>query len=76
MQLPPAEVLAARSRPNYINPETRGMGNVIVNCVLYGVLLCFISLRIFTRTHLRKIFGPDDVFILVAMVCLLPDFTL
>jgi len=68
MQLPPASVLATLPPPNYINPETRGNAKVIINIVLYSILICFIGLRIFTRTHLRKFFGKDDVLILVALV--------
>lgn len=68
MQLPPASVLAGWPKPNYVDPVTHGYGNVIMNCVLYAILFTFISLRVFTRTHLRKVFGSDDVFILLAMV--------
>lgn len=71
MQIPPASVLKTWPKPNYDNPETRGYVKIILNIVLYSVLVCFMSLRIFTRTYLRKIFGADDILILLAMVRLL-----
>ena len=69
MQPPPLSVIKSWPAPNYINPETRGNANVILNIVLYSLLLFFIGLRIFTRTYLRSSFGADDVFILLALVC-------
>ncbi|TGO13780.1 hypothetical protein BTUL_0063g00110 [Botrytis tulipae] len=68
MQKPPAWVIAAWPEPNYVDPETHGWGNVILNIVLYVVLCCFISLRIWTRTRLRASFGADDMMILFAMI--------
>lgn len=71
MQIPPASVLKSWPKPNYDNPETRGHVKIILNIVLYSILVCFMTLRIFTRTYLRKIFGADDVLILLAMARLL-----
>lgn len=68
MQKPPAWVIAAWPEPNYVDPETHGYGNVILNIVLYVALCCLISLRIWTRTRLRASFGADDIMILFAMV--------
>ncbi|TVY49451.1 hypothetical protein LOCC1_G000602 [Lachnellula occidentalis] len=68
MQLPPLEVLAALPKPNYVDPVTRADAKVILNVVLYTILLSFIGLRIYTRTHLRKFFGTDDILILVALI--------
>jgi len=68
MQLAPVSVLEAWPKPNYINPVIRGHGNVILNIVLYSLVFFFISIRMFTRVHLKKIFGADDFFILLAMV--------
>jgi len=69
MQPPPLSIIKSWPAPNYVNPETRGNANVILNIVLYSLLLFFIGLRIFTRTYLRSSFGADDVFILLALVC-------
>ncbi|CAG8983868.1 hypothetical protein HYALB_00005506 [Hymenoscyphus albidus] len=68
MQIPPASVLQSWPKPNTVNPETRGNAKLILNIVLYSILFCFMSIRIFTRTYLRKIFGADDIFILLAMI--------
>ncbi|CAD6447475.1 f5a65b85-6825-44c0-8c95-cc2709ff95ec [Sclerotinia trifoliorum] len=68
MQQPPAWVIASWPTPNYIDPETHGYGNVILNIVLYIILCCFIALRIWTRTRLRASFGADDIMILFAMI--------
>ena len=68
ISVPPASAWAAWPKPNYVNPVTRGNENVVVNVVLFSILVCFIALRIFTRTHLRRVFGADDVFILLALV--------
>ncbi|TVY75578.1 hypothetical protein LSUE1_G004653 [Lachnellula suecica] len=68
MQLPPAWYLATLPPPNYVDPVTRGNAKVIINIILYSILICFIGLRIYTRTHLRKFFGIDDILILVALI--------
>jgi hypothetical protein len=68
MQAPPLSVIEAWPEPNYVNPQTRGNLKVILNVVLYSILICFVGLRVFTRTYLRKNFGGDDVLILLAVV--------
>ncbi|KAJ8071814.1 hypothetical protein OCU04_002128 [Sclerotinia nivalis] len=68
MQQPPAWVVASWPTPNYVDPETHGYGNVILNIVLYIILCCFMALRIWTRTRLRASFGADDIMILFAMI--------
>jgi hypothetical protein len=68
MEPPPLSVIKSWPAPNYINPETRGNANIILNIVLYALLLFFIGLRIFTRTYLRSSFGADDVFMLLALI--------
>lgn len=69
MQIPPISVLKAWPAPNYVDPVTRGKGNIILNIVLYAVVNVFLGLRIFTRTRLAGTFGADDIFILIAWVC-------
>jgi hypothetical protein len=71
IQQPPLSVIQAWPAPNYENPVTRGNANIIINIVLFTLLIFFILIRIFTRTHLRGAFGADDVFILLAVVCYL-----
>ncbi|EKD15373.1 uncharacterized protein L3040_001740 [Drepanopeziza brunnea f. sp. 'multigermtubi'] len=68
MQMPPASVIASWPAPNYVDPDTRGNANVILNIAFYVILICFVVLRVFTRTHLNNAFGADDVLILCAMV--------
>ncbi|KAE8443820.1 hypothetical protein EG329_001327 [Mollisiaceae sp. DMI_Dod_QoI] len=68
MQEPPESVLKSFPKPNYVNPETRGNSNIILNIVLFTLLIWFISLRIFTRTSLKCVFGADDVCILLAVI--------
>ncbi|KAL2061629.1 hypothetical protein VTL71DRAFT_7006 [Oculimacula yallundae] len=68
MQSPPLSVLLSWPQPNYIDPETRGFANVILNLIFYTILLGFLGLRIWTRTCLRNAFGLDDTFILLALI--------
>lgn len=73
MQTRPIAEMMAWPAPNFIDPETRGHGVLILNVVLFSVALCLAGLRIFTRTILRGGYGADDTFILIALVCIL-DF--
>lgn len=66
---PPLEDLLKWPTPNYENPETRGPEVVIVNSVFLAFATLFIVLRLYTRLFVRKWFGIDDVFILIAYVC-------
>ncbi|KAH6716762.1 integral membrane protein [Leptodontidium sp. MPI-SDFR-AT-0119] len=68
MQQPPLSVILSWPKPNYIDPETRGYSNVILNIILYIILLGFVGLRIWTRKWLKNAFGTDDTFILLALV--------
>ncbi|KAH7314208.1 integral membrane protein [Rhexocercosporidium sp. MPI-PUGE-AT-0058] len=68
MQQPPLSVILSWPEPNYIDPETRGYANVILNIILYAILLSFVGLRIWTRKWLKNAFGKDDTFILLALV--------
>ncbi|QSZ35475.1 hypothetical protein DSL72_008345 [Monilinia vaccinii-corymbosi] len=68
MQLPPIETLAAWPMPNYVDPETRGKGVVIVNAILFPVALGVLLIRFYTRLHISKSFGLDDWLIIAAMV--------
>jgi len=69
MQQPPLSVILSWPKPNYIDPETRGYSNVVLNIILYTILLGFVGLRIWTRKCLKNAFGLDDTFILLALVC-------
>ena len=68
MKLPPAAVLATFPNPNYVNPETHGPALTIVNSVFLGLATIAIVLRVYTRLFVRKWFGWDDAFIILAYV--------
>ncbi|KAI9649770.1 hypothetical protein NHQ30_002351 [Ciborinia camelliae] len=68
MQIPPSDVLSAFPRPNYIDPVTRGPALLIITYVFLPVIYIVVGLRTFTRIHLSKHFGVDDVFLLIALI--------
>jgi hypothetical protein len=68
MRLPPADVLINWPIPNYDNPVTRGNALVIVNYVFISITVIIVALRLYTRIHIRRWFGLDDIFIIVALV--------
>lgn len=71
MQLPPLSVIANYPTPNYVNPETRGPSLLIANCVMLSISLVVVGIRFYTRIFISRCFGPDDFFILLALVCLM-----
>lgn len=68
MRLPPTEVLLSWPTPNYDNPITRGNALVVVNSVFIGLVIITVGLRLYTRLKIKRWFGLDDVFILLALV--------
>jgi hypothetical protein len=68
MRLPPTDVLLKWPPPNYENPVTRGPALAIVNYVLISITIMFVVLRLYTRIFIKRWFGIDDVFIIVALV--------
>ena len=54
--------------PNYANPVTRGDALLIVNSVLIALVVITVGLRLYTRLIIKRWFGLDDVFILLALV--------
>ena len=69
MKLPPIEVILSWPTPNYTNPVTRGDALLIVNSVLIALVVITVGLRMYTRLIIKRWFGIDDVFILLALVC-------
>jgi hypothetical protein len=64
--------------PNYDNPPTRGEALVIVNSLLIALVVIVVGLRMYTRLTIKRWFGLDDIFILLALVRFyhhLPDYT-
>ena len=70
MRLPPLEVLYSWPDPNYVNPVTRGSALLVVNCVFVSIAVLFVGARLYTRLWVKSWFGLDDVFIILAMVCI------
>jgi hypothetical protein len=68
MRLPPADVLLAWPPANYDNPVTRGSALVVVNSAFIAITTITVILRLYTRLVVKRWFGIDDVFILVALV--------
>jgi hypothetical protein len=69
MKLPPIAVLLSWPTPNYANPVTRGDALLIVNSVFIALIVITVGLRMYTRLIIKRWFGLDDVFILLALVC-------
>jgi hypothetical protein len=68
MKLPPVEVLLTWPTPNYQDPVTRGPALVIVNVILIALVMLTVAARLYTRLVIKRWFGLDDVFILIALV--------
>ena len=68
MKLPPIEVILSWPPPNYANPVTRGDALLIVNSILIALVVITVGLRMYTRLIIKRWFGIDDVFILLALV--------
>ncbi|KAH9863176.1 hypothetical protein IAQ61_009453 [Plenodomus lingam] len=68
MRLPPYEVLISWPRPNYDSPVTRGNALVLVNSIFLGLVVITVGLRLYTRLAIKRWFGLDDVFILLALL--------
>ena len=68
MQLPPPSVLKTWPKPNYVDPDTRGPGVLIVNIVMVCIAFIVTCLRLYTRLRITTSPGIDDVLIILAMV--------
>jgi hypothetical protein len=72
---PPLSVIATW-RPNYVNPETRGGGVLVMEIVLLVACYVTVGLRLWTRLVQSHSFGYDDaliIFNLVRDMSLAPD---
>jgi len=67
---PPSQQLRQWPTPNYVDPERRGPELIVVNSIFLAFATVFIALRLYTRLFVRKWFGIDDIFILLAYVYL------
>ncbi|KAM5453920.1 hypothetical protein MaudCBS49596_002545 [Microsporum audouinii] len=69
MQLPPPSVMLSWPMPNYENPaHVRGPALVILTAIFAPLTFAVVLVRVFTRLHLSKSFGSDDIFIVAASI--------
>jgi len=68
MRAIPPEVLLSWPIPNYTNPVTRGNALVVVNAIFITLVVLVVALRLYTRIWIKRWFGADDYFILLALV--------
>ncbi|KAH7563537.1 hypothetical protein BM1_00584 [Bipolaris maydis] len=68
MQLPPLSVILSWPAPNYHDPVTRGPALVIVNSIFIALTFLIVAARLYTRIVIKRWFGVDDVFILLALL--------
>jgi hypothetical protein len=68
MRFPPAEVLATFPKPNYVDPEERGPGIMIVELTLLPIALLCVALRLWVRIKWLHKSWWDDWLMLAAMV--------
>lgn len=65
----PLDVFLSFPLPNYKNPPTRGPALVIVNAILIALVVVAVLLRLYARLFIKRWFGSDDIFIILALVC-------
>ncbi|KAH7126850.1 hypothetical protein B0J11DRAFT_287720 [Dendryphion nanum] len=68
MRYVPPEVLLSFPTPNYDDPVTRGHALLVVNSIFVALTVVVVCMRMYTRIYLKRWFGVDDVFILLALV--------
>lgn len=70
MPWPPPEVIASWPAPNYVDPATTGLVNVlyVFLAIFLFISTAAIAARLFARVWFRNWFGLDDVFIIIAYV--------
>jgi hypothetical protein len=64
----PLDVLLTFPIPNYHNPVTRPPTLIIVNVIFLVVVFAAVVLRVYTRMQVKRWFGLDDIFIIIALV--------
>jgi hypothetical protein len=65
--LPPLSVIFSWPVPNYVDPQTRGWGIIVMSIIVASTSLAVVCARLFARMRLR-IIGIDDFIIVAAMV--------
>lgn len=64
----PLDVFLSFPLPNYKDPPTRGPALVIVNAILIALVVIAVLLRLYARLFIKRWFGSDDIFIILALV--------
>lgn len=64
---PPA-IIASWPAPNYVDPETRGSGLIVLSILLIIITSIIIAIRIYTRLRITRAFGFDDAFAIIAYI--------
>jgi hypothetical protein len=62
------DVLLSYPTPNYENPVTRGPELYILNSIFFAVMLFCVAVRLYSRVFIRRWFGWDDCFLVLAVV--------
>jgi hypothetical protein len=65
------ELIVTWPFPNYVNPVTRGPALYVINSIAFVLAVIAVASRLSVRLFVRKWLGPDDGFILLALVSLL-----
>ncbi|KAF2140909.1 uncharacterized protein K452DRAFT_288317 [Aplosporella prunicola CBS 121167] len=64
----PISVLLSFPAPNYVDPVTRGPSLVVVNAIFIALVNVIVLARLYTRIFIKRWFGSDDVFIILAFI--------
>ncbi|EED18206.1 integral membrane protein [Talaromyces stipitatus ATCC 10500] len=65
--IPPASVIATWPAPNFVDPELRGPGLLVVNVVFSSLAFILTVLRVYTRGFITSTIGLDDVLAVLAL---------
>jgi endonuclease/exonuclease/phosphatase (EEP) superfamily protein YafD len=69
MQLPPLSVILTWPKPNYDDPIKRGPEMYIISAIFLTIATLALGTRLYARLFVRRWFGLDDVFVVLAYVC-------
>ena len=72
MHDPPPSVFLSWPAPNFVDPQTKGLGLTIITLFFIVLVLVVVTLRFWTRLRITGSAGVDDVligFAIVTRVC-------
>ncbi|CAL8580201.1 hypothetical protein XPA_005933 [Xanthoria parietina] len=58
--------------PNFTNPHVRTGGHIVLSSVFLPLSTLVLALRLYTKIHVMRAFGWDDIMILCAWLCTVP----